>query len=163
MSRITSYPDWLPRGGNLQTLLELFDIVLDCTGDDDVLRRLGAAWWSIPRHFLSVSLGFAANRLFLFGAHACSFPFEEFEASMQPWLAIERSQWSAAGETLEGAGCWSPLFPARSDDVWLAAVATAKYLERTEEGKAPDGLRVLEQRFDQGFTGYQPVGFKGMM
>jgi hypothetical protein len=163
MSRISAHAAWLPRGDDLQTLLEPFDIVLDCTGDDDVLRRLGAAWWSIPRHFLSASLGFAGNRLFLFGAHACSFPFEEFEASVRPWLAVERSHWSAAGETLQGAGCWSPLFPARSDDVWLAAVATVKYLERAGEGKVPDGLRVLEQCSDQGFAGYRPVELEGAM
>ena len=157
MSHISSLAGWLPRGDSLQTLLEPFEIVADCTGDDDVLRRLGKAWWSIPRHFLSASLGFAANRLFLFGSHACSFPFEEFETAVRPWLAAERSQWSVAGETLEGAGCWSPLFPARSDDVWLAAVATVKYLERAREGKVPDGLRVLEQLSDEGFAGYQPV------
>ena len=161
MSRISSHAAWLPRGDALQTLLEPFDIVLDCTGDDDVLRRLGAAWWSIPRHFLSASLGFAANRVFLFGAHACSFPFEEFEAAVRPWLVAERSQWTTAGETLEGAGCWSPLFPARSDDVWLAAVATVKYLESAGEGKVPDGLRVLEQRSDQGLAGYQPGDLEG--
>jgi hypothetical protein len=162
MLRISCHAGWLPRGDALQELLEPFDIVLDCTGDDDVLRRLSATWWSIPRHFLSASVGFAANRLCLFGAHACSFPFEEFEASVRPWLAAERSQWSAAGETLEGAGCWSPLFPARSDDVWLAAVATVKYLERAEAGKVPDGLRVLEQRSDEGFAGYEPVDLEGL-
>ena len=157
MSRITSRAAWLPRGDALQALMEPCDVVLDCTGDDDVLRRLGAAWWSIPRHFLSASLGFAANRVFLFGAHACSFPFEEFEAAVRPWLAAERSKWAAVGETLEGAGCWSPLFPARCDDVWLAAIATVKYLERALGGKAPLGLCVLEQRSDEGFAGYQPV------
>ena len=161
MSRITSHAAWLPRGDALQTLLEPFDIVLDCTGEDDVLSRLSVAWWSIPRHFLSASLGFAANRLFLFGAHACSFPFEEFEGAVRPWLAAERSRWTAAGETLEGAGCWSPLFPARSDDVWLAAVATVKYLERASGGMIPDGLRVLEQRSDEGLAGYQRVELEG--
>lgn len=157
MSRITSHTGWLPRGDALQLLLEPFEVVLDCTGDDDVLRLLGEAWWAMPRYFLSASLGFAANRAFLFEAHACSFPFEEFETAMLPWLAAERSQLSVTGETLEGAGCWSPLFPARSDDVWLAAIATVKHLERFVEGKVSDGLRVLEQRSEEGFAGYQPV------
>lgn len=157
MSRISSRASCLPHGDDLQALLEPFDIVLDCTGDDDVLRHLGEAWWSIPRYFLSTSLGFAANRMFLFGAHACSFPFEEFEAAMRPWLVAERSQWTAVGETLEGAGCWSPLFPVRSDDVWLVAIATVKYLERVVGGKVSEGLSVLEQVSDEGIIGYQPV------
>jgi molybdopterin/thiamine biosynthesis adenylyltransferase len=157
MSRITSHAGRLPSGDALQTLLEPFDVVLDCTGEDDVLRHLGSAWWSLPRHFLSASLGFAAIRLFLFEAQACCFPFEEFVGAVQPWLAKERSLWTAMGETLEGAGCWSPLFPARSDDVWLAAVTTVKYLERSIKGSVCEGLRVLEQPSDEALVGYHPV------
>jgi hypothetical protein len=159
MSRIASHAARLPRDDELQALLEPFDVVIDATGEDEVLRRLGEAWWAVPRRFLSVSLGFAAHRLFLFGAQACSFPFEEFEGAMRPWLDEERSQWTDAGETLEGAGCWSPLFPARSDDVWLAAVTTVKHMERAFGGEFPDGLRVLEQRAD-GVVGFQPVEFE---
>jgi hypothetical protein len=155
MSHISAHAASLPSGDGLQKLLDPFDIVLDCTGEDDVLRRLGGAWWSIPRSFLSASLGFAANRLFLFGAHACAFPFEEFEHEVRSWLVAERSRWSAEGETLEGTGCWSPLFPARCDDVWLAAVATVKYLERAVDGKWSSGLCVLEQQLGEGVAGYR--------
>jgi hypothetical protein len=157
MSSISAHAASLPCGDRLQKLLEPIDIVLDCTGEDEVLRRLGEAWWTIPRRFLSASLGFAAKRLFLFGAQACAFPFEEFAAAVKPWLAAERSQWSAAGETLEGAGCWSPLFPARCDDVWLGAVATVKYLESMVQGTWANELRVLEQSLDEGIAGYRVV------
>ncbi|WP_200333222.1 ThiF family adenylyltransferase [Thiocystis violacea] len=157
MSSISAHAASLPCGDRLQKLLEPIDIVVDCTGEDEVLRRLGDAWWTIPRRFLSASLGFAAKRLFLFGAHACAFPFEEFAAAVKPWLAAERSQWSTAGETLEGAGCWSPLFPARCDDVWLGAVATVKYLESMVQGASANGLRVLEQSLDEGIAGYRVV------
>lgn len=158
MSSISAHAARLPSGDCLQKLLEPFDIVIDCTGEDEVLRRLAEAWWSIPRRFLSASLGFAAKRLFLFGAQACSFPFDEFATAVGPWLAAERSHWSTAGETLEGAGCWSPLFPARCDDVWLGAVATVKYLESlAQEGTRANGLRVLEQSSDEGVAGYRVV------
>lgn len=156
MSRITALAKPLPQGDELQKLLEPFDVVLDLTGDDDVLRRLGAGWRPIPQLFLSVSLGFAATRLFLFEARACHFPFEEFNEAVRPWLKRERAHWTEAGETLEGAGCWSPLFPARSDDVWLAAVATIKHLERTAGGEARPGLQVMEQR-GGGVVGFHPV------
>lgn len=163
MSRIISSEMWLPQGDELRTLLEPFDVVLDCTGEDEVLRDLGAAWWSVPRRFLSASLGFAASRLFLFGVYACRFPFEEFEGAVGPWLEEERFQWTANGETIEGAGCWSPLFPARSDDVWLAAVATVKYLERVVREEVADGLHVLEQRSDEFVLSYKPVALKERM
>lgn len=157
MSSISAHATSLPCGDRLQKLLEPIDIVLDCTGQDEVLRCLGETWWTIPRRFLSASLGFAAKRLFLFGAQACAFPFEEFADAVKPWLAAERSQWSAAGETLEGAGCWSPLFPARCDDVWLGAVATVKYLESMIQGTWASELRVLEQSLDESVAGYRVV------
>ena len=154
MAKVSTFEKPLPQGDALETLLEQFDVVLDCTGDDEVVRRLGDAWWSIPRLFLSASLGFAACRLFLFEARGCCFPVDDFLGDVEPWLARERADWSAAGETLEGAGCWSPLFPARSDDVWLAAVATVKHLERAMDGEPRSGLHVLEQRGENGI-GFQ--------
>ncbi len=158
MSNISAHAARLPCGDHLQKLLEPIDIVLDCTGEDEVLRRLGDVWWTIPRRFLSASFGFSAKRLFLFGTQACAFPFEEFVATVKPWLDAERLQWSTAGETLEGAGCWSPLFPARCDDVWLGAFATVKYLESMVQGTWAKGLRVLEQSLDEGIAGYRVVG-----
>ncbi len=159
MSSISAHAASLPSGNSLQKLLEPFDIVLDCTGDDDVLKRLGDTWWTIPRRFLSVSFGFAAKRLIMFGAQACAFPFEEFSVAVKPWLNVERLEWSTAGESLEGAGCWSPLFPARCDDVWLGAVATVKYLERIVQGAWLNEIRVLEQAWDEGIIGYKVVEF----
>jgi len=162
MSRISSHEKRLPSGDDLQKLMDPFDIVMDCTGNDDVLRRISAAWWSIPRHFISASLGFAAKHMFLFRAHACSFPFEKFDGAIRPWLVAERSQWSEAEETLEGAGCWSPLFPARNDDVWLAAIVAVKYLERVLGGNVSEGLQVLEKRSDDYITGYQSIELNHM-
>ncbi len=155
MSRISAQATSLPSKEALQSLLEPFDIVLDCTGDDFALKLLGEAWWSIPRCFVSASLGFAARRLFLYSAHGCTFPFEDFQASVDPWLTAERREWSADGETLEGAGCWSPLFPARSDDVWLAAATVTKYLERLADGNQAAGLQTFERT-----TGDQVIGYR---
>jgi hypothetical protein len=157
MSHISSFAGCLPRGEELLALLEPFDVVMDCTGDDEVLRSLGETWWPIPRSFVSASLGFAANHVFLFSCHSCTFPVEDFQVALQPWLDLERTQWTASGEILEGAGCWSPLFPARCDDVWLAAVAVVRHLERLLEGMEMDGLLVLEQAPDRSIPGLHPV------
>jgi len=157
MSHITSFAGCLPHGQALFDLLESFTVVMDCTGDDEVLRSLGETWWPIPRSFVSASMGYAANRVFLYSSHSCTFPVKDFQIALQPWLDLERAQWTTSGETLEGAGCWSPLFPARCDDVWLAAVAVVRHLERLLEGMEMDGLLVLEQAPDKGIPGLHPV------
>lgn len=145
MARVRAHSGALPIGTRLQELLEPCGIVIDCTAEDGVLRQLAAVWWPIPRLFLSASTGFAARRLFVFAVSACTFPAGDFTAQMEPWLKEEHGKWSAAGETLEGAGCWSPLFPARSDDIWLAAVTAVKFLERVVVTGLDPGLHVFEQ------------------
>ncbi|WP_230470007.1 HesA/MoeB/ThiF family protein [Lujinxingia vulgaris] len=156
MANVSSFAKQLPSQGTLKDLLDRFDVIIDCTGEDEVVSRLGGTWWGVPRLFLSASLGFAARRLFLYEAWGCSFPEEHFFEEIGPWLEGERASWSAVGETLEGAGCWSPLFPARSDDVWLAAVATVKHLERATNGESKCGLDVLEQ-YDEGGVGFRHI------
>ncbi len=146
--------------------LEPYDILIDCTASDDVLRALSLGWWSIPRVFASFSLGFGGSRLFSYGFAGHQFPEERFQSEVRPWLDHESATWSDAGELLEGAGCWSPLFPARLDDVVLAAATCAKELE-TIAGSRPDEprFRVFEQlATPDGFAGFslriQPLATK---
>jgi len=154
MSQISSLDDRLPSKVDLINLLESYEIVVDCSGEDVVLRSLSDAWWSIPKMFVSASVGYAAKHLFLFGSRNCAFPLDKFIESITPWLKKTRTEWMEKGETLEGVGCWSPLWPARSDDIWLASVATVKYLELLSIGSAKEGITVYEQRINDDNIGY---------
>jgi hypothetical protein len=107
------------------------DIVIDCTGADDVPLLLNEPYWSLPRRFISASFGYGAQRLFLFRSTGHRFPADAFASALSPWLKQERQIWSQAGERIEGPGCYSPLFPARVDDVMGGAVALVKFLEET--------------------------------
>lgn len=162
MSTIEAIPKALPfKVKETEEMLEGYDVILDCTAENEVLSSLGEAWWPIPRLFLSTSLGFAAERLFIYHASSCSFPFKDFIQQVRPWLDMERSKWSEAGETLEGAGCWSPLFPARCDDIWMAAIATVKHLEKVvSDGSSENGLLVLKQQNNE-CMGYKHSDLEG--
>ena len=112
----------------VEALLSEDRLVFDATASNEVLYSLAQCWWPVPKLFVSASLGYRARRLFVFVVGGHSFPKDDFFALVRPWLDQEKVDWSAAGETIEGAGCWSPLFPARFDDVMLGAVATAKVI-----------------------------------
>ena len=68
--------------------------------------------------------------MFLFGSNGNSFPVRDFDHQVGPWLSDESASWVEHGELLEGVGCWSPLFPARYDDIMLAASVVVKELTR---------------------------------
>lgn len=131
------------------------DLVLDCTGSDEIPVLLAATFWGIPRRFISASFGHAAQRLFLFRSSGTKFPANDFVSAVEPWLAKERRVWTEAGEVLEGAGCYSPLFPARADDVMAGAVAIVKFIEDTIETSHDEPELVVLQASRYG--GFQPV------
>lgn len=140
-------------------LLEPFDIIIDCTGKDDVLLMLARGWWSVPRIFTSFSLGFGARRLFSFGVFAHNFPADRFANDTKPWLQEETSEWASSDEVLEGPGCWSPLFPARCDDVLMMASACVKEIETlTVRHPSEPRFKVFEKyETDEGFVSFSVV------
>lgn len=137
-------------------MLDAYDVIVDCTASDEALSLLARGWWSIPRVFASFSLGFGANRLFSFGVTGHEFSQGQFAKEVAPWLRDETSTWAGSEELLEGAGCWSPLFPARHDDVVLAASICVKELEAlTAQRSREPRFRVFEKRESaEGFTGF---------
>jgi len=135
---------------SIHDLIDPFDIVIDCSASDDVLSSLELPWWSVPKQFVSLSLGFRAKRLFAFNYFGNSFPNDAFRTAIAPWLEDEAEAWHQEGETLEGAGCWSPLMPARYDDIVAAAALGVKFLERNIEAKPFEPrLAVFEQQLNE--------------
>lgn len=157
--RVLELTDALPADAQaLGERLEQYDLVIDCTASDEVLALLAAAWWSVPRVFASFSLGYGGKRLFSFGVSGQTFPQEEFNANIQPWLQYEAAAWTSNDEVLEGPGCWSPLFPARADDVVLAAATCVKELEALVARRPRvSRFRVYVQTESaEGFQGFVP-------
>ncbi|MDD5222470.1 MAG: ThiF family adenylyltransferase [bacterium] len=138
----------------LHDLLEPYDLIIDCTASNEVLEGLALGWWSIPKLFLSASVGHRARRMFIFTAFGNQFPVAEYHRQIEPWLRNESASWAEEGEILEGPGCWSPLFPARYDDMMLAAIVTVKMLEKfTATPPTAPLLHVFEQKHDsKGFS-----------
>lgn len=161
MVRVTELLEAL--GGTPNAIVERLDeyeVIVDCTSSDETLMLLATAWWSIPRTFASFSTGYGGKRLFSFGVNGHRFPQDEFAINVRPWLEHEAKTWAASDEVLEGAGCWSPLFPARYDDVVLAAATCVKELETliTKRPVSPRFRVFAQSSSDDGFLGFLPEG-----
>ncbi len=157
--QVTEVSEQLPvEAWAIQAHLDDYDIVIDCTSSDVVLSTLARAWWSIPRTLATFSLGFGGRRLFSFGLSGNRFPYDDFATSVRPWIEHESKAWNESDEVVEGAGCWSPLFPARYDDVVLAAAVCMKELEALVSKRPTEPrFRVFAQASsDDGFQGFAP-------
>ncbi len=128
------------------------DLIIDCTGDDEVIHNLAAFAWHGVKTFFSVSLGYKAKRLFCYMAKGNSFPELDFRRAIAPWLETERSEIGDADFPREGVGCWHPVFPARIDDAWMLASVAIKYIVSIATlAESPCELAVFEQIEDGGF------------
>jgi Trk K+ transport system NAD-binding subunit len=157
--RVTEFGEDVPTSKTvLVERLDDYDALIDCTSSNEVLMLLARAWWSIPRIIATFSLGYAGKRFFSFGVSGHRFPHDDFAERLRPWLELETKKWAASEEALEGAGCWSPLFPARYDDVILATATCVKELEALA-AKRPTTPRFrvfTQESSDEGFQGFRP-------
>lgn len=109
--------------------LEEHDVIIDTTGSDAVINYLSSFDWTVPKRFMSISLGFGARRMFILLSNKNPFPQKEFYEFLQPWITLEKSENQNVVFPREGIGCYHPLFPARLDDIWTMAGLAIKEME----------------------------------
>jgi hypothetical protein len=104
------------------------DIVIDCSGSDDVLHYIEQFPWANSPLFFSISIGLNARRLYVLVSKRRKFPGVFFQERVRKWLDRDVEEY---GETdlprSGGIGCWHPAFSARCDEMWLWAATSLKY------------------------------------
>jgi hypothetical protein len=137
-------------------------IVIDCTGSDQALEAISTFPWLSEKLFFSASIGANADHLFLFRSRADKFPVKEMRLSLSPWLQIERETIQASPFPREHTGCWHAVFPARADDLLVAAAAAIKIVEASMSLRAGESELVVLKKISENFsTGYRPADSPG--
>ncbi|KZS44910.1 ThiF family adenylyltransferase [Paenibacillus glucanolyticus] len=110
-------------------ILEEHDVIIDTTGSDAVIDHLYSFDWTLPKRFVSISLGFGAKRMFILLSNKHPFPRQVFYDFLKPWIELEREENKKTVLPRDGIGCYHPLFPARLDDIWIMAGLAIKEME----------------------------------
>lgn len=104
-----------------------FDIIIDCTANDDVLAEIAAFEWGGEKEFVSLSITWKGKGMLAFYASEAQFPATDalarFQAAPKPTPDVDDAP-------IEGMGCWHPVFPASHADVALWAANGVKFIER---------------------------------
>ena len=147
-------PEALPtESSKFFAMLDTADVVIDCTGAEEVLRTLTRMRFSLMKLFVSMSFGYEARRLFIYAERNENVSLANFRKYINPLLSEDDRAWREAGETFEGAGCWSPIFPARLDDILLGTAASIRILEELVLAKsAGPSLDILEREGGETFS-----------
>ena len=136
--------------------LDKYDIIIDCTGENSVLDVFQKADFRKSHIITSISVGLGAKHLYMTIMSGSTFYFNSFYNLISPYIQSERDLFDDYNLPRNGIGCWHPTFPARSDDVWLAAATAVKAIENYIITKSEKTLSlVYEQRENDGiFEGY---------
>lgn len=136
--------------------LDKYDIIFDCTGENSVLDVFQKADFRKSHIIASISVGLGAKHLYMTIMSGTTFYFNSFYKLISPYIQSERDLFDDYNLPRNGIGCWHPTFPARSDDVWLAAATAVKAIENYIITKSEKTLSIVyEQRENDGiFEGY---------
>lgn len=136
--------------------LDKYDIIIDCTGENSVLDVFQKANFRKSHIIASISVGLGAKHLYMTIMSGTTFYFNSFYKLISPYIQSERDLFDDYNLPRNGIGCWHPTFPARSDDVWLAAATAVKAIENYIITKSKNTLSIVyEQRKNDGiFEGY---------
>lgn len=139
--------------------LDQYDVILDCTGNDDVFDNLSNIKFTESKIFISISVSLGAKRLFCFMDKSTSFSYQIFLEKINKYIQMDIEEYKDKELPREGIGCWHPLFPARADDIWLAASTATKVMEHyicnlPDEPK----IEIYEQRYSNNeFIGFARI------
>lgn len=145
--------------GALTPDLGRYDVIIDTTGEDHVLALLSEAKWKRKTVFCSSSVGLGAKRMYINIQKTILPCFEGFLNLVEPYFQKDLEDCDLDALPRDGIGCWHPLFPARADDMWLAACTTVKALESFVEWTAEKELSlVYEMQNEDGmFSGLRLI------
>lgn len=116
-----------PNNVQIKQAVKSYDVIVDCTGNDDALDALASFDWEGEKLFVSLAMTWRAEGFFAYAASETSFPVVDakthFTESPSP-------EFNEADAQIEGIGCWHSVFPATADDVQLWAAVGSKFIRR---------------------------------
>lgn len=145
--------------GNINMDINNYDMIVDCTGENGVLDIFQSIKLNREHIFISISVGLGAKRMYMALKKGKEFDFSSFGKLITPYLQEERNLYDDFELPRNGIGCWHPTFPARSDDIYLAATTAAKMIEKFVANLSIKNLSLIyEQKKNEFlFDGYQVV------
>ena len=153
--------DTLSNDDSFKTNIDLdrYDVIVDCTGENNVLDILQRTNFKRTHIIASVSVGLGAKRLYVTLMNGNTFNFNAFYNLISPYLQAEKILYDDYDLPRNGIGCWHPTFPGRSDDIWIAAATSVKVIENYIISKSQKTLSLIyEQKESDGiFESYEVV------
>ena len=131
-------------------------IVIDTTGEDEVIRFLGSGKIRKDKVVASFSIGYEANRLYSYICRSFPFPVANFFDSVSRWIQDDIKNLTDEKIVFDYTGCWHPVFPAKANDIWSVACLAYAALEYYVQNDIEKNVFLVHKKAHEGFSsGYR--------
>lgn len=136
-----------------------YDLIVECTADNQVLDCLSRYTYKADKHIISASISKGATRLYLYSTAADNFKIQDFYDRLSRFTQHDLSEYTDDELPREGIGCWHPVFPAKSYDMTLMSSIAAIYIEEIITTNLVDSnFSVYQKKYkDAIFLGVQKI------
>ena len=134
-----------PRDSQCREAIEQADLVIDCTANEEVLAEIHEFSWKDTAIFVSISIGLYGKRVYIYSSPGWSFSSREFKRILDPLIEEDYQAHPDFVLPHENVGCWHPVFPVRSDDIWFLSSLAIKEIEILLKTRPDDAeLRLIK-------------------
>lgn len=142
------------------SIFDRIDVIIDCSANDEILKIVSELCFKPKVIFFSISFGFKAEQLYVVAEQAKTFSYKAFNDVFGYIIQENKKKYTFQDIPWEGIGCWSPVFPAKTSDVMLAAATATEIITHfLEKGKITNKNFIYKKEYDKdGFLiGYRPI------
>lgn len=130
-ARVIAHPGSVRFAESLSVIAHDRNLIIETTGDNHVLAVLAQQELSQHVRYVSASISALVRHIYVFLADGSRFPMDSFQSDLRPWSEAMANVPEANEFPHEGIGCFHPVFPARSDDMWRAAAQCVRTIDQS--------------------------------
>lgn len=132
------------------TVMEEYDVILDCTASNEVLKVLESHQMKSEKKYFSVSFGYKAEVLYFAYQIGRTFKLDKYIEEFSCMMKEDEKKVISSDLPWEGTGCWSPVFPAMAADVQLVASFVTGIIKSILENEVQeDRYYMYKKEFDE--------------
>lgn len=135
-----------------------YDMIIDCTGENQVLHDLEKYEFESEKIFISVSIGINADNIYLLLQKGTKFNASNFINELQPFMIENQERLDEMDLPRDGTKCWMPVFPVKYHDILSISSLAVKVIEKFIESNEKEWIKIYnkEDTFDS--IGYKLIG-----
>ena len=135
-----------------------FDMIIDCTGENQVLYDLEKFEFENNKIFISISIGLNADCIYLFFQKGTKFDASRFINELDPLIEENLLKLDKMDLPRDGTKCWMPVFPVKYHDIMAISSLTVKIIEKFFESDEKEWIKIYKKEDELDAIGYKLVG-----